>query len=674
MEEGVRIKAQDRSVKDWIVQIRSKKLALPRFQRFEAWGPTIITDFLTSIIRELPVGVCLILEVGSKPQFHFRYFHGVPDRGENVKELLLDGQQRLTALWRCLTDSYEDKMYLLDLDTQEDKDISAICISRWIDKKSNKKYPLWVDDPKDCWARKKIPFRILNPDNGTEYFHWTEKATDGDPSKKDGLLKQVIDLREKISTFNMPYLHLPSETNPDVAIDVFVKLNTTYVRLTAFDIIVAQVEEATDQSLHQKVRELENEVPEISDYIDTSNYVLSVAALLQDKMPNQRGFFSLDLEQMILDWEKIIKGTRELVPFLEEQRIYDNQRLPTETILAPIAAIFAESPDHPDKRGNIKLLLKTYLWRAFLTERYDRSIPSRILQDFRAIKNVINEEGGYEEIPVFDERDYPLPNEELLENAGWPKKKDRLARAILLLSLREGAKDFADRSEINRKNIKIREYHHLYPDNFLKKKGFNEKEIFKALNCALITWKTNRVILDKNPLEYLLERANASILGEEEIKSRLRTHSIDHDELKSGDYVRFIEKRAKDMRQVIKNLCGHKIEPKLPEEKFETEKVKNIFKKEENASESNLKSWMRDKIELWCRIYNEGRIVSKERLHEIWKEMGKDVRGLGGFFVGKRASLVWTSDKKVLLTNKAGESIKRWTGKSISEYAKKFKK
>ena len=68
------MKAQDRTVKDWVTQIRSKKLALPRFQRFEAWGPTIITDFLTSIVRGLPVGVSLILEVGNVPQFKYRYF------------------------------------------------------------------------------------------------------------------------------------------------------------------------------------------------------------------------------------------------------------------------------------------------------------------------------------------------------------------------------------------------------------------------------------------------------------------------------------------------------------------------------------------------------------------------------------------------------------------------
>lgn len=550
------MKSQDRTVKDWITQIRSKKLALPRFQRFESWGPTIITDFLTSIVRGLPVGVCLILEVGNKPQFHYRYSYGVPEVGENLKELLLDGQQRLTALWRSLNDNYEDKTYLLDLDTREDKNISAIGISRWINKKNEQKYPLWVDYPKECWSRKKIPFRILNPDNETGYFEWAEKASDGDLGKKDELLKLIIKLRETVSIFNIPYLYLLSETTPDVAIDVFIKLNTSYVRLTAFDIIVAQVEEATDQSLHQKVRELKSEVPEIVNYIDTSNFVLSVSALLQSKLPNQRGFFSLDLQQMISDWGKIIEGTKELVAFLEEEKIYDYERLPTETILAPITAMFADMPDDPDRKGKIRALLKKYLWRAFFTDRYDRSIPTRILKDFREIKRFIDNKGKEEQIPIFDKKQFPLPNEELLENSGWPKKKDRLARGILLLSLRNGAKDFADVSEINRKNIKIREYHHLYPDSFLKKIGLNEKDTYRALNCALITWKTNRIISDKEPLKYLLERANASNLGEDEIRYRLSTHLIDYNTLKDCDYAKFIERRAKDEKKVIEKLCG----------------------------------------------------------------------------------------------------------------------
>jgi len=95
---------------------------------------------------------------------------------------------------------------------------------------------------------------------------------------------------------------------------------------------------------------------------------------------------------------------------------------------------------------------------------------------------------------------------------------------------------------------------------------------------------------------------------------------------------------------------------------------------EEEVEESELEDWMEDRVELWCRIYNEGGVVTRDRLHQIWVDvMGKDVRGLGGFFVGKNASLAWTPDDKVALTKSAADTIEAWTGKTISEYAKRFK-
>jgi hypothetical protein len=36
-----------------------------------------------------------------------------PESGEKVTEQLLDGQQRLTALWRSLHDKYPDRSYLI---------------------------------------------------------------------------------------------------------------------------------------------------------------------------------------------------------------------------------------------------------------------------------------------------------------------------------------------------------------------------------------------------------------------------------------------------------------------------------------------------------------------------------------------------------------------------------
>lgn len=74
-----------------MTDIRSKKIAWPRVQRFESRGPPIITDLLTNMIRVPPVGICLILETANKPQFHYRLFYSVPEVRENGRELLLDG-------------------------------------------------------------------------------------------------------------------------------------------------------------------------------------------------------------------------------------------------------------------------------------------------------------------------------------------------------------------------------------------------------------------------------------------------------------------------------------------------------------------------------------------------------------------------------------------------------
>jgi len=88
-----------------------------------------------------------------------------------------------------------------------------------------------------------------------------------------------------------------------------------------------------------------------------------------------------------------------------------------------------------------------------------------------------------------------------------------------------------------------------------------------------------------------------------------------------------------------------------------------------------LEDWMKNRVEFWCRIYNEGGVVSKEKAHNIWeKQLGKDARGFGGFFVGKGASLQRTANEQIVLTSNASDAIEAWTGKTIEDYAKKFKK
>ena len=53
-----------------------------------------------TILRDLPVGAVLVLEIGNDEPFVSRPLKGTQSTGERVTEHLLDGQQRLTGLWR----------------------------------------------------------------------------------------------------------------------------------------------------------------------------------------------------------------------------------------------------------------------------------------------------------------------------------------------------------------------------------------------------------------------------------------------------------------------------------------------------------------------------------------------------------------------------------------------
>lgn len=537
--------AHDRFLPEWFNRIRSRQVTLPRFQRHVAWSHNEVSGLLTTVLRGLPSGATLILQVGDEEKFISRTMYDAPTSGEKVTEQLLDGQQRLTALWRSLHDKYPDRTYLIGFD---DDPVSAngkmpyvYGQARW--NKNGKRYPVWVDDPKDTWNRGFIPIRLLSPDDiKDEIDHWVETAIPEDEQDKFKAYKTmsslISDLRTKVREFNLPYLALPAITPKEVALDVFVKMNTSSVTLSTYDIIVALVEEETGKSLHDHVSTLADAVPRASSYADLPGLVLDVVALRQDRVPSQAGYRGLNYTKMLDEWSTILAGIKGMVQFLEEESVFDAQRLPSYTVLPVFAALWEHLPTQPDQLGNIRHLLRKYLWRAFLTTRYEQSSASNALQDYRALKKVILESTPESSVPILNEGSYPLPTKELILLADWPKRKTILGRGLLALQMKCGAEDPADGAKATVATISEtrhpREYHHLFPESTLNDAEVPHEQIYKAMNCALITWRTNRTLSNKDPVAYLKERAQAGALGEDELKRRLKTHLIPYEQLAVG--------------------------------------------------------------------------------------------------------------------------------------------
>lgn len=107
-----------------------------------------------------------------------------------------------------------------------------------------------------------------------------------------------------------------------------------------------------------------------------------------------------------------------------------------------------------------------------------------------------------------------------------------MARAVLATTLYFGGWDFADGRPASYDALKAREYHHVFPDALLQEAGIDS---YLALNCALITWKTNRSMGRKDPLEYLRDRVDWS--DEAAVGQRLETHLLDYSRLAACHYV-----------------------------------------------------------------------------------------------------------------------------------------
>lgn len=552
------MEARNRSLPDWFTRIRTRQIALPRFQRMEAWGHKQVSDLLRTVVRGLPAGAVLVLEVGDQIPFVSRPMIGAPSQGERIAELLLDGQQRLTALWRSLTDHYGDRTYFVELPEGDlvFSGVDIVPLTRWT--RNGQRYPVWADSPQECWQRRYVPVRLLNPYEPTEAAAsaWAEEAGKHDPHTVIGIERLIQRLRQRFIQFNLPFLGLPIGTPKEVALDVFVKMNTSMTKLSAYDIIVAQTEEATGQSLHDRVQGIIRSNPELVAYDDNpEDLLLSVAALLQDRVPNQTGYFGLDLARMVAEWPVIECGVNATISFLEEERVLDGDCFPTEPALAPLIALWSDAPQQPDRLGNARVVLRKYMWRAFFTDRYERAAATAALQDYRALRVAIAATDDPSKVPCFDETQHPLPVVEALIQARWPKRRDRLARALLLVSLRGGAQDIADGATVTRDHLRRREYHHLFPVAYLRAQGIEEAEAYRALNCALITWRTNRAVAANSPLAYLTARAEAAALGETDIRRRLATHNISFDGLSQMRYGEFLADRAKATLSAIQALC-----------------------------------------------------------------------------------------------------------------------
>lgn len=558
------MEARSKSIEQWFAAIEQGQIKLPRFQRHEAWRPQQIAGLFENILRSpsLPIGVLLILEVGDKELFHSRPIVGAPSLSAKPNMQLLDGQQRMTALWRALTDNYQELKAFVRLrpnskSSKEEEEAASPAVE--IEKRWDRKgvlQPVWADDPVAAIERGLAPLSIFRPGVAGEanFKAWRERLRAED-AYSDEIGDLAGELRKRVLSYTLPFLSLPVGTSRETALEVFINMNTSASPLTDYDIVVAQVEEGTGESLHEKVQSLVASAPAAKDYGQIEDILLSVAALLLDKPPLKKTYLEDDFGSGLSKvWSQVVAGVERGLQFLADEALLNEKTLPSDVAVYLTCALWAVAADLKlDHEGNARSIIRKSLWRACWTDRYGKTATTRAFADFRALRLLIRgESNSFPEL--FDDAVYRLPAIEEIKLAGWPGRKERLPRAILATSLRRRAQDFADGTPINRSNVASRELDHLYSIKFLKVDR-NSALVNRALNCALISSATNRNKSGEPPSKFIAKRAEAANLGVETVRWRLATHLIPYDQLVADDYEQFLDVRAQLIEADMNALC-----------------------------------------------------------------------------------------------------------------------
>ncbi len=578
-------------------KIYEGKIALPEFQRSFVWSNQDIKDLLVSILNGYFIGTFLFLRRGDEFDFEIRYFEGVdkvnsgltpkPEE-KRVDKVVLDGQQRLTALFYVLYSPPEIKpkgtyypyRYFVKIDERlsgKEWDDAIVLISendriRNIEIKTDqnhRKYSfkelleisgsfknlLYKKEFKEyCFENGLLPFVFLRSRDKLE--DWLEDYSDYLSEK--GLTheeikvkkKKVRDLFKNWFDFKVPSLTLEGKPFYEVA-EIFERINRTGIELSVFALATAVYFKkkinlrdwwkeyyTSDMSVIRKFCSEDDE--------NYPKYILQIMALLQGKEVKKRVL--INPKEFILDYEKWNEACKLLDDALMRLEntitgygVIRPDLLPYKPIVVTLAALLRHCKNDEDYKK-----VDVWYWSSVFTGRYAGSSDTAIKQDYDQVRGWLK--NGKEIPDVVKEAENRI-DEMNLRNVD----RGALYKAILnLMTLKHPIDFFSGQSiELVRLND-----HHIFP----KKSGIKLIHENSILNRTLIQDETNKKIWKKKPSQYLAEMEEK--LGSwDKIKTILETHLIDEkclEAMMSDNYEEFIKARERVILEEMKRKISLK--------------------------------------------------------------------------------------------------------------------
>lgn len=549
-------KSDYRSIEMIMNGVIEKTLLLPEFQRDFVWSIEQSIELFDSISRGIFIGPLIIAQPsfdlyckgfnlnprrgrGSKKSIYEKFYLRKDFEVENIY-VLLDGQQRITSIYRALTGC--DNIYFI-IKKPEDlpsplTEITSLdqVIDGFTHIKSTENLCIEIRDIYTCikedWREKKIEKDILD-------LALSEcPLYQDDPEIKDLYFDFILRLKKLFNSI-ITDKTLLSVFLLDMDLEKFClffeRSNSRGISLNFIDIITAKIYKGFN--LRKEIEKFGKTYKKKLDNQTVESFVRYISYLKTKYVDRKTILTEIDYNDFLVSWNQICSLYNKSINFLLSERIIlETSWLPYKTIMIPIIHFVKNLPsqDFSQRTEKQDKLFKFWFWASLMVNRYGGGVSGStndiIEEDCKMLENLaVN---GTLDIDVVKKFRFSFEFEDLTEVTA------RGAKFTCIMSLIHYKYNIRD--WVNNGNIDLKEktdIHHIFPSNYIQNTyGENSIEYELSdciLNKVIISKITNIRFRDFPPSAYLkkIEQGNSNLIGS------IKTHLLPNPEyLLKGDY------------------------------------------------------------------------------------------------------------------------------------------
>lgn len=572
-------------VKNLVDDVRIGKIGLPDLQRPFVWKDNKVRDLFDSMLRGYPIGYVMLWESPADYEEKKSSIGGNKKIYEEPKELVIDGQQRLTALVAAMYGvKVRDKSY-----GEREIKISFNPLTR--------EFAVWTTaiDRDQEWITKISDIFLAKENNSFTKFRRSYINGLNEAREKKGeseLTDEQHDLIEDnlndllgLEDFSLPTLEISQSADEQDVADIFVRVNSGGQNLNENNFIQTLIA-VYEKDVHDKITRFcqESRIPKDgTSYnhimeIDPQHLVrmavgvgfhrarLRYAYMLLRGKNLETGKYSDETRTQNLN---IFKDALENVMNLNNWHAFlncvSNAGYVSDKIIASSNAVVFSyvlyligKLEYKVESIRLNKIISKWFFMSAITYFYTGSTESEVERQFADLRSVhtADEFIAYLEKSIASRftDDYfalTLPNELNTSSAISPAWYGYIASQIVLnnpmLFSTSGLTTYLLPGSSGTKNAIDK--HHIFPKNHLTQIGFTtDRDRNQAANFTYLDYVTNIDISDDPPSLYVNRYREK--FGDE-YKVHCENHALPED-FETMDYMEFLSKRRLLMAQIIK--------------------------------------------------------------------------------------------------------------------------